>query len=304
MNIRKLSFCWVFIFIFIQVPGQSLEKLREKINSLVSPYDAVVGVAVSGINGKDTLTIHGSRRFPLQSVFKFHIALPVLAQVDNGTFSLDQKIKIHEDELLPGLYSPIREKYPKGGELPLSEIIRYTVAESDNVGCDLLLRLIGGPQVVENYFRQKNFKDLAIKLNEEVQQSHWDLQFRNWTTPAEANAVLAAFFYDEQKWLSPSSHEFIWKTMRETTTGANRLKGGLPAGTPLAHKTGSSGTGKDGVTAAVNDIGIVFLPGGKHFFISVFVTGSRESAAVNEKIIADIARVAYHYFQTQEGVQD
>lgn len=39
--------------------------------------------------------------------------------------------------------------------------------------------------------------------------------------------------------------------MKETKTGANRLKGQLPQGTVVAHKTGTSGTNKTtGVTAA------------------------------------------------------
>ena len=64
----------------------------------------------------------------------------------------------------------------------------------------------------------------------------------------------------------------------------------------VAHKTGSSGTNKEGLTAAVNDIGIVFLPNGKHFFISVFVTNSKENAETNEKIIADIAKATYDFY--------
>lgn len=84
--------------------------------------------------------------------------------------------------------------------------------------------------------------------------------------------------------------------MKQTETGKNRLKGQLPKGTVVAHKTGWSGTNKDGITAAVNDIGIVFLPNGRHFFISVFVTESTEDGDANEKIIADIAKVTWDYF--------
>ena len=87
--------------------------------------------------------------------------------------------------------------------------------------------------------------------------------------------------------------------MRENETGKNRLKGQLPEGTVVAHKTGSSGTNKTtGITAAVNDIGIVFLPNGEHFFISVFVSNSKEDFDTNEKIIADISKAAWDYFNT------
>jgi beta-lactamase class A/beta-lactamase class A VEB len=275
--------------------AQPKDSLLKKIQQIVAVKNAVVGVSVIG-NNKDTITLNGERHYPLQSVFKFHIALAVLSQVDKGKLSLSQKIKIEKKDLLPGLYSPIRDKYPNGTTMTLTEILEYTVSQSDNVGCDLLLRLLGGPAAVENYFAKNNFKNIAIKINEETQQGNWDLQFQNWTTPQAANEVLAAYYYNKSKLLSHKSHAFIWKVMKGTQTGVKRLKGGLPEGTVVAHKTGSSGANKEGLTAAVNDIGIVFLPDGRHYFISVFVTDSREDASVNEKIIADISKTVWEYF--------
>jgi beta-lactamase class A len=128
----------------------------------------------------------------------------------------------------------------------------------------------------------------------------WDLQFQNWTTPKASNKVLASFYYNKENLLSKKSYDFIWKAMKEAGTGQGRLKGQLPKGTMVAHKTGSSGANKDGLTAAVNDIGIVFLPNGKHYFISVFVTNSREDADTNEKFIADISKATWDYFTSQK----
>lgn len=291
----------LFLFITCRVTAQPTESLRQKIQQAVSKKNAVVGVAIIGNNGKDSLSIHGDRHFPMQSVFKFHIALAMLSEIDKGKFSLTQKIKIEQKDLLPKLYSPIREKYPTGATLAISEILAYTVSESDNVGCDILLRLIGGPRVVQDYFVKNNFKDISIKINEEVMQNNWDLQFQNWTTPKAANEVLASFYYNNKKMLSTKSHDFIWKLMKQTVTGKDRLKGQLPEGTVVAHKTGWSGTNKEGLTAAVNDIGIIFLPNGQHFFISVFVTNSKEDSKTNEKMIADIAKLAWDYFTTGQN---
>ena len=290
---------FLFLFIIGRASAQTTDALRQKLQQIVSTKNAVVGVSIIGNNGKDTLSLNGARHFPLQSVFKFHIALAVLSQIDKGKFSLNQKIKIEKKDLLPDLYSPIREKYPNGASLTIAEILENTVSSSDNVGCEVLLRLLGGPQVVEEYFTKNKFKDVSIKINEEVQQANWDLQFQNWTTPKAANEVLAAFYYNKKKLLSQKSYDFIWKTMRDTETGKARIKGQLPKGTIVAHKTGSSGANKEGLTAAVNDIGIVFLPNGRHFFISVFVTNSKENADTNEKIIADIAKVTWDYFNAK-----
>ena len=286
----------LFLFISCQTSAQTVDSLRQKIEQIVSTKSAIVGVAIIGNNGKDTLTINGDRHFPLQSVFKFHIALAVLSQIDQGNFSLNQKIKIEKKDLTPNHYSPIRDKYPNGTILPISKILEYTVSQSDNVGCDLLLKLIGGPQVVEEYFIKNNIKDVSIKINEEVQQANWDLQFENWTTPKAANEVLSQFYYNKTKLLSKKSYDFIWKTMKGTKTGKARLKGQLPKNAIVAHKTGTSGANKEGLTEAVNDIGVVFLPNGQHYFISVFVTKSTENNETNEKIISDISKVTWDYF--------
>lgn len=298
----KLLYSTVLLLLFIasQTAAQTTNSLRREIQQIVSTKNAVVGVSIVDNNQKETLSINADKRFPLQSVFKFHIAAVVLSEIDKGKFSINQKIKIEKRHLLPDHYSPIKDKYPDGVTLTISEILKYTVSASDNVGCDVLLRLIGGPEAVEKYFIKNKFKNVAIKINEETQQGNWDLQFQNWTTPKAANEVLSAFYDNRRKLFSKDSYDFIWKIMKETETGKNRLKGRLPKETIVAHKTGTSSVNKKtGITAAVNDIGIVFLPNGRHFFISVFVTNSKEDAATNEKIIADISKAAWDYFTTK-----
>ncbi len=286
----------LFIFIAFQTYAEPIDSLREKIHQIVSTKNAVVGVAIGGNKSNDTISLNGGRHYPLQSVFKFHIALAMLDQIDKGKFGYDQEIQINKMDLLPKLYSPIREDYPNGVKLTISKILEYTVSKSDNVGCDVLLKLIGGPKVVEEYLEQNSVEDVSIKFNEEQQQSNWDLQFQNWTTPFAGNEILKKFYFNKNNLLSKKSYDFIWKVMRETETGAGRLKGQLPKEIIVAHKTGSSGVNINGITAAVNDIGIVFLPNGNHFFISVFVTNSKENVETNEKIIADIAKATWDYF--------
>ncbi|MCG6191187.1 class A beta-lactamase, subclass A2 [Maribellus maritimus] len=289
------------LLITTQTYSQTIESLRQNIEQIINSKNAIVGVAINGVNDKDMLSINGTKHFPMQSVFKFPIALTMLAEIDKGHFSFDQKIDIKKNELLPGLWSPIREKYPEGTTLTVAEILKYTITLSDNVGCDILLKQLGKPQTVETYFSKNNFKDIAIKINEETMQNNWDLQFQNWTTPKEANRILQVFYENKENLLSQRSYDFVWKMMKATQTGKNRLKGQLPEETIVAHKTGWSGQNEStGITAAVNDIGIIFLPDGKYFFISVFVTQSMEDLETNEEIISDIAKAAWDYFSKKQ----
>ncbi len=298
----------LFILLFLhlllaascQTSNNRTDYLRNKIEQIVSDKKAVVGVSIIGNNGKDTISLHGDRRFPMQSVFKFHIALAVLSEVDKGKLSLDQTIEISKDDLLPeGFWSPLRDENPKGGSFTIKRLIQYSISHSDNTACDILIRLIGTPKTVEEYFKKNNIQDIQITFNEEKMQAKWENMFENWTTPKTASETLKMFFENKNNLLSKSSYELFWETNKETTTGKNRIKGQLPEGTIVAHKTGWSGTNKKtGITAAVNNIGIVFLPNGEYFIISVFVSESKENFDTNEKIIADIAKATYDFYTT------
>lgn len=276
--------------------------LRNKIEQILSDKNAVVGVSIIGNNGKDTLSLNGDKRFPMQSVFKFHIALAVISEIDKGKLSLDQKIQISEDELLPeDFWSPLRDENPNGGTFTIEKLIQYTVSHSDNTACDVLIRLIGTPKSVEEYIKKSGINDIQITFNEEDMQAKWENMFQNWTTPKAASETLKLFYENKNNLLSKNSYDFFWKTNKETTTGKNRIRGQLPNETIVAHKTGWSGTNKEtGITAAVNNIGIVFLPNGQYFIISVFVSESKENFDMNEKIIAEIAKATYDFYTTTE----
>ena len=287
----------LLLSVVLTVQGQGLGELRQRIERIVDNKDAIVGVAIQGPKPQDTLTLNGGEHFPMQSVFKFHIALKILSEVDQGNLSLDQNIRISKAELLPGLWSPIREKYPDGVTLTLREILEYTVSLSDNAGCDLLLNLLKGPQVVEDYFASLGFNDLAIEINEEVMQGNWELQFLNWTTPSQTNEILEVFYQNSEGLLSPSSYDFFWGIMAGTKTGKKRLRGQLPENTVVAHKTGWSGKHREtGITAATNDVGVIHLPNGEHLVVSIYITQSKEALEVNERMIAAISKAAWDYF--------
>ena len=77
--------------------------------------------------------------------------------------------------------------------------------------------------------------------------------------------------------------------MSRTRTGAGRLKGLLPRGTPVAHKTGTTG-------GVANDVGYITLPDGRRFAIVVFTNSSETPEPDRDRAIAEIARTLFDYF--------
>ncbi|MCW3169587.1 CGA/CIA family class A beta-lactamase [Chryseobacterium sp. 09-1422] len=289
---KKLILLFLFVSIFNF--GQNLS-LDNKIGDILLNKNATVGVSVLGFENGFRYSRNADKKLPMQSVFKFHIAAAVLDFVDQGKLSLDQKIHLDRSNLLENTWSPLRDKYPNGGvDVPLSEILELTVAKSDNNGCDILLKLLGGTQTVQKFMNSKGVKNFQIKNSEAEMHKDWSLQYKNYSTTQSAVDVLKKF--SDGKLLSKRSTEYLMKVMLSTSTGLNKLVEQLPKNTPVARKTGSSGKNDAGLTGAENEIAIVTLPNGKQYAIAVFVSNSTESNVVNCKIISDISKAVWDDF--------
>lgn len=267
------------------------DALRTQLKSIDTSSGGTVGVAIAILGTKDTLSLNNIPAYPMHSVFKFPIAMAVLNLVDSGKLQLDQKIFIDKSWLKKDTYSPLRDTYPKGNiQLTIARLIQYSVSESDNIACDILIKLAGGENAINKFIHDLGVTQMNIEASEARMAEDWDAQFRNWCTPEAAVQLLDIL--DKGTALKPATNNFLWKTMLETTTGARRLKYLLPAGTPVAHKTGTSGS-DHGVTIATNDIGIIVLPDGRKLAIAVFVMNSAKDEAGRESTIAQMAKAAY-----------
>lgn len=299
MKQSKLAILVGVLFLYSSLLwAQSNNALRQQLQRVAATTNGVLGVGVIDLSNGDTVSVNGQGHFPMQSVYKFHLALAVMSEIDKGKWTLDQKIKVAKKDLLPNTWSPLREKYPNGDvELPLREILEYTVAQSDNNGCDILFRLMGGTKVVDKYIKSIGINDVNIVGTEEEMHADDRVQFANWSTPRSAAKLLAVFF--EKKILSKHSWDFVWNTMVSTTTGPRKIKGVLPANVTVAHKTGYSGVNKQGIIAATNDIGIMQLPNGKYVAIAVFLSNTPMPEAQCDRAIAEAAKVTWDYFLTK-----
>jgi beta-lactamase class A len=289
---KKIGLLFLLISAFTFAQQSALE---QKINSIIKDKKATVGVSVLGFENGFKYNKNADKKLPMQSVFKFHIAAAILDYVDKGKLSLDQKILLDQSNLLENTWSPLRDKYPNGGvEVPLSEILELTVAKSDNNGCDIMLKLLGGTKTVQKFMDSKGVKGFQIKYNEAAMHKDWKAQYENYSTMTSAVDVLKKF--DDGKLLSKKSTDYLMKVMLSTSTGKNKLVEQLPKDTSVARKTGSSGKNDAGLTGAENEIAIVTLPNGKHYAIAVFVSNSTETDVVNCKMISDISKTVWDYF--------
>lgn len=291
---KKLILIFSLSLFSIQTSAQSLEKLRKEFYEIISTKNSTVGISLKGIENKDTLSINGNMNMPMMSVFKFHIALAVLNEVDKGKLNLKQKIFIKKEDLKEDTWSPIREEFPNGNmDLTLDQLLCYTVSHSDNNGCDILLELIGGTETVQKFINKNGIKDFIIKMNED-QMRTWENLYINTTTPIATTELLEKFY--KGKVLKKATTKYLYQIMVECSRGITWMKAGLPKGTELAHRTGISGTNDENLRVAMNDVGIIKLPNGNHFILSIYLKNITESREDTEKIIADITKATWNHF--------
>ncbi|MEP6770130.1 MAG: class A beta-lactamase [Acidobacteriota bacterium] len=264
--------------------------LSDQMARLAAPARGRVGAAALRLETGEISSWNGTARFPMQSVYKLPIGMAVLREVDSGRLDLEQRVLLGKRDMVPsGARSRIRDEHPGGTELPLREILRASVSDSDGTACDVLLRLVPAERVTA-YLREIGEQDIVVATSEKAMSTGPRIQYRNWATPEAAVRVLRMLH--QGRGVSPAGRRLLLDWMTETETGPRRIKGLLPQGTAVAHKTGTSGTA-DGLTRATNDIGIITLSDGGHLAVAVFVSDSPAPEDAREGVIAAIARAAF-----------
>jgi beta-lactamase class A len=309
-------------------PEPATKALSRKLARLAAEAGGPVGVAVIAIESGERVSLAGRDRFPLASVFKLPLAIEFLRKVDAGRVRLDQQVLVSATDLEPG-HSPIALAHPSGEvTLPTSELLEQTLVEGDNTAADLLLRICGGPAAVAARLRELGLTEIRIDRSERelaldyfgvpAAPSPWSLpefersvekvfpalrrqaarrfleDSRDTSTP-EAMTDLLARLQQRRLGLSAASSDRLLALLSRCRTGADRLKGLLPPGAPVAHRTGACGE-TEGVSACTNDVGILTLPHGEHLAVAVFLKASPRILAARERTIAKISRAIWDHW--------
>ena len=94
--------------------------------------------------------------------------------------------------------------------------------------------------------------------------------------------------------LSNRSTELLVGIMNKTKSGPQRLKGGVPPGWGIAHKTGT-GQVYAGEQSGYNDVAILFSPSGRKYGVAVFIQRTRSSYAERFAMMQAVTKAVVAY---------
>ena len=286
--------------------------LAQQLRAIAAVPKGRVGIAAIDFATGRTVAVHGNERFPMASVVKLAVAAAYLAEVDASRRSLTRAITL--DESIRSGSDGIGRLMPHPGvTLSAANLIELMLTVSDNTATDMLIADLGGTAAVQRWLDRNRVA--GVRIDREIAwlvldnlglpmlagktaaQTLWasdplsveartvavagfDSDPRDTATPIAIARFLARI--DKGEMLSPTSRTFLLEVMARCRTGADRIPAGLPAGTPVAHKTGT-------LLGISNDVGIVTLPNKRRIAISVFTRGIVEGPA-RAKVIADVTR--------------
>jgi beta-lactamase class A len=260
----------------------------------------------------------------MASVFKVPIFVEVLEQVKEGKLSLEEEIRIQKPDQHMGS-GMLSDLDAPGIALSIRNLVNLMMFISDNSATDILLTRVGAENVnarmrqygitditvnrtcqhlIMDYRGMDHAKYQGLSLDEvragyrkmreenpkivEEARAHFSRIPKDQSTPRAMNRLLELIF--QKKIIDEASCDFILEVMLKCQTGRGRIKGDLPRGADVAHKTGTIG-------GTVNDSGIIYLPDGMGYVaISVFTKDMDIDTEDVEKLIAQVSRFVYDYF--------
>lgn len=311
----------------VQVPVPTLPPARrappaalvQSINALGGGFQGDVGIAVRSIDDGWVVGHAMEKRMPQQSVSKLWVAMTTLDAIDRGVLRLDSPATINRADLTL-FHQPIAYLMKDGVfNSTVGGLLVRALTMSDNTANDKLLKMVGGPEKVREFIASRGLGNIRFGPGERLLQAKtaglpWKQEysvgnaFSIARAKLPANVRLAAYraYVNDPidgagagaiadalarlhagMLLSPESTQWMVDTMGKTRTGRARIRGALPPGWHVAHKTG---TGQDlmGRTAGFNDVGILTAPDGRSYAVAVMIGDNSRAVRERQQLIQTV----------------
>lgn len=319
-------------------PSAEESALEAELFALLNPFNGYVGVAVHDIQRRRMVDFNGRELFPQQSVSKLWVSLAALQMVDAGELDLREPAQIGIRDLTV-FHQPVRQFVLAGGtwRTTYADLMTRAITESDNTANDMLLKRVGGAKAVRAAIDKAGLGAIRFGPGERPMQSRiagldWHQSFAVGQSFYKARAQVPemrrrvafdAYVADPVDGASPRAIAFalgrlargellqkatadhLMALLGRVKSGPNRLKGGLPDGWSIAHKTGT-GQVLGGEQAGYNDVGILTAPDGRRYAVAVMIGRTAVPVPQRMELMHAVVRAvaAYHYTALGQRVPD
>ena len=250
--------------------------LQARLNGVAASLSTgSLSASIVDLRSGATASLDADRAYPAASLFKLPILATVLAEESAGLLDDDQLLEVRPEDWTDG--SGVLQARV-GDRLPVHELVRLMIQESDNIAALVLLDQVGVGRV------NTTADQLGLVSTHLV--DHRGGESGDHTTSAQDMATLLRTIASGQLVDARTSERAL--QLLELKQANAWLAEDLPFWVKLAHKWGDLPTAR-------NDAGIVFSPRGN--VVVAVLTRDGEPDEV-EHLIARTARTAYDFLGT------
>jgi beta-lactamase class A len=308
--------------------------LNDTLRSIIERGPATIGVAIRHMERGERFDYDAERAFPAASVFKVPVLVEAFRRIGGGDIALSDRWELTEDEKSTG--SGVLVRLQPGLQPTVRDLLTLMLIISDNTATDMLVRRLG-PESITATMRELGLKqtvvantcrDLLKGVLGSVPPGLSPHETARYLDDHPADPDSFAYSGTEQNNITTPAEMMNLFTRMHTGEGMDaigvdadargemeaillqqqlndRMPRFLPAGVPVAHKTGSL----SGPWAVRNDAGLVDL-GARGTLAMAFFTRTRiehgmEPAQLNRLLtdidmeIASLTRAAYDHYLAQ-----
>jgi beta-lactamase class A len=271
-----------------QMPNPNLTALETELRQMIATSGAEVGVALRRLDGPGEVLIDADKPFHAASTMKVPVMIELFRRGRAGTLSLDEAVPIRNEfksivdgspyALSAGDDSDTDVYAAVGKTMTLRQLCELMIVTSSNFAANLLIDKLGADSIQRTVVALGAGGMQVLRGVED--QKAFDKGLNN-TTTARGLLVLLERLAKGQAVDAETDGQMIDMLKRQKFNDA--IPAGLPAGIPVAHKTGT-------ITKIHHDAAIVYGP---HPYVLVLLVRGIDDQKKSAALMAGLSRVVY-----------
>ncbi|HXG13036.1 MAG TPA: serine hydrolase [Gemmataceae bacterium] len=285
-----------FTLAFSLVAVLSADSLEARLAPLAKAHKGKVAIAVKHLGTGESYYLNADEPMPTASLIKLPVMIEVYQQVAEGKIKLSDPVTLRQEDKVPGS-GILTDHFSDGATFPLRDAVRLMIVFSDNTATNLVLDKIGIGSTAQ---RMEEWGFPNTKIHAKVFKGSTTSVFPERTKKFGLGSTTAREMVDlleklhAGKLVSPEACKEMLEHLKKCDD-KDKFPRFLPAGTVVAHKTGS-------VSDARTDAGILYLKSGP---VAVCVlTAANEDKTwrpdnAGNLLCARVAKEVYDHFTSQ-----
>jgi D-alanyl-D-alanine carboxypeptidase (penicillin-binding protein 5/6) len=273
------------------------KSLEQVLLPAIKQHRGDVAIAVKHLKTGEAYEYHADRPMPTASLIKFPVMIAAHEAVEQKRLSLDDRIELKADDKVPGS-GILTSHFSPGTAISLRDAIHLMIVYSDNTATNLVLDKLGLPTTNEC---MESLGCHDTRINAKVYRRETSIapersqKFGLGSTSARDMIKLCELLYSGKLVSEEASKQMLEHMF--ACDDKQKVPRSLPAGTRVAHKTGS-------VNSSRTDAGIMETPNGPIAFC-ILTTNNKDERWTEDNegdlFCSEIGSAIYQYFNSENG---